>query len=610
MEEHLLRSGEPYPPISDYGFIADCSCTALVSRDGSVDWCCIPRVDSPSCFGRLLGWQTGGFFRIAPLAPYRVRRSYLQHTLILETVFTTESGSVRLLDLFPVGGGRVMQSYQQLLRIVEGVEGEVPVRVTIVPRFDYGGIQPWIKRYRKESFIALGGCNGLLLSGDLPLEQVDRHALGATVTLSSGERRRVSILHRPPELLDGDAVDPPDVAEMEWRFEESVRWWRGWCQSEKTTTAAPDLVLRSALVLKGLSNCATGAIAAAATTSLPEAPGGPRNWDYRYSWIRDSVFTVRALTEIGYHEESDAFRRFIERSTAGSVDELQIMFGVGGERHLEEYRVATLEGYDGAAPVRVGNVASRQLQLDVYGELLDHAWRWHQLGASPDDDYWDFLTHLVGAVARNWRRKDHGIWEMRGQARHFVFSKVMCWAAVDRAVSLARELGREAPLEEWSALARDIGESVENEGYDRERGIFVQYFGGRELDASLLLMPMTGFLAWDDPRMVRTVDAIQEELSEGGLLRRYAAGSDGLEGREGVFIACSFWLTECLARQGRWQEAREAFARAVATGNDLGLFPEEYDTGTGRMLGNFPQALTHLSLIGAALALEGKEGGQ
>jgi len=594
----------PYPPISDYGFIADCSSGALVSRDGSVDWCCMPRIDSPACFARLLGWHTGGYCQIVPAVDYRVERAYRDKTLVLETTFRTDKGAVRLTDLFTVGGSRSMESYQQLLRVVEGVEGDVPMRAAVLPRFQLGEVQPWIKRYRGGSFLALGGSDGLLISGDLPLDFDDRHALGSTFTLSAGDRRHLSLLYRSPHLLDADAVEPPPVEELDRRLEESVVWWRQWCDRGTSTAFAPELVRRSALVLKGLSNCATGAIAAAATTSLPEAPGGPRNWDYRYSWIRDSVFTIRSLVEIGYSDESDAFRRFIERSSAGSVEELQVMFGVGGERRLTEYQVPSLEGYAGAAPVRVGNNASRQMQLDSYGELMDHAWRWHELGASPDDDYWDFLFNIVGEVSRNWHKKDHGIWELRGDARHFVFSKVMCWSAVDKAALLARDLGRDVPAGEWRELAEKIRRAVETGGYDDKRGVFVQHFGGDVLDASLLRMPMTGFLPYDDPRMVRTVEAIREELAEDGLLRRYPAGTDGLEGREGVFVACSFWLAECLARQGRPEEAKEVFARAAATGNDLGLFSEEYDPQGEAMLGNFPQALTHLSLISAALALD------
>jgi len=350
-----------------------------------------------------------------------------------------------------------------------------------------------------------------------------------------------------------------------------------------------------------LSNAPSGAIAAAATTSLPETPGGSRNWDYRYSWVRDSAFTVRALSELGYLREADGFRRFIERSCAGSAEELQILFGVGGERRLHEYEIEELEGYRQARPVRIGNAAETQLQLDVYGELLDLAWRWHERGHSPDDDYWEFLVELVDAACRQWRNPDRGIWEMRGKPRHFVLSKAMCWVAVDRGIRLAEDLNRQAPLDSWRQNRDQIRAAIEAQGYDEKRGVFVQAFDSPAMDASLLLLPIFGFISAGDERMQRTIAEIRKELSEDGLLRRYR--SDDLDGEEGVFLACSFWLAECLANQGQVAEARQVFQAASATANDLGLFSEEFDPNRQEMLGNFPQGLTHLSLIAAAVAL-------
>jgi GH15 family glucan-1,4-alpha-glucosidase len=357
------------------------------------------------------------------------------------------------------------------------------------------------------------------------------------------------------------------------------------------------------MVLKALSQARSGAIAAAATTSLPEAPGGSRNWDYRASWVRDSAFALRSLAELGYTAEADGFRRFIQRSAAGSAQELQIMYGLGGERRLVELTLDDLEGYGGARPVRIGNAAARQRQHDVYGELLDLAWAWHERGHSPNAGDWRFLTELVNAAAERWRTPDRGIWELRGRPRHLVHSKVMCWVALDRGLRLAADLGFGAPVARWTAARAAVRAAVERHGYDPGRGVFTQAFDRPELDAALLLLPSVGFVAWDDPRMLRTVDAVRRELEINGLLLRYRA-PDGLDGAEAAFVACTFWLAECLAWQGRTAEAHAAFARASATANDLGLFAEEFDPATGTLLGNFPQALTHLSHIAAAVALE------
>ena len=353
------------------------------------------------------------------------------------------------------------------------------------------------------------------------------------------------------------------------------------------------------MVLKALTYEPTGAIVAAATTSLPESPGGDLNWDYRYSWIRDSFFSVRSLAEIGFTSEADRFRRFIERSAAGGAEGMQIMYGVGGERRLTEASLEHLEGYRGARPVRAGNAAANQLQLDAYGTLLELPWRWHQRGNSPDDDYWRFLMELVENAAKLWSKPDHGIWETRGKPRHFVHSKVMCWAALDRGLRLAEECMRRAPVKKWEKTRDEIRAVVEGEGYDKERGVFVQSFGSKQLDAALLLLPKVDFVDYKDQRMVRTAEAIRNELDNDGLVRRYRLKSR----EEGAFVACSFWLVECLARQDRFDEARHVFDRAVAAGNDLGLFSEEYDTRQDELLGNFPQGLSHLSHITAALAI-------
>lgn len=592
-----------YPSIDHYGYIADCHSAALVGKSGAIDWCCMPRIDSDSCFGRLLDWRKGGFCQIAPGASHEIERNYLDRTLVLETTFQTDTGRARLTDCFTMCAGGAQHPYHQLLRVIDGISGQVELTAAIVARFDMGVIKPWLRRYRQSAYIALGGCHGLLISGDLPLGIHQRHDLQGTFTVDAGQRYRLSLLHRAPEVLDADSVDIPDADELDRRLQDTIGWWQHWADQGRCHGPFADHLQRSAIVLKGLSNAPTGAIAAAATTSLPESPGGSRNWDYRFSWIRDSAFTVRALAQLKYVKEADGFRRFIERSAAGSTNQFQILYGVGGERRLHEYEIEALEGYRGAKPVRIGNAALDQLQLDAFGEIIDLAWNWQRRGHCPDDDYWTFLVDLVDKVCDCWQTPDRGIWEMRGDPQHFVHSKAMCWAALDDGINLAEATGRDAPLEKWTHARKAVRQAVEAKGYDARRGVFVQAFDQTRMDASLLLLPQVGFVAYDDPRMIRTTDAVWEELGQDGLVRRYADGIDGLPGREGVFLACSFWLAECLARQDRRADARTVFENALATGNDLGLFAEEFDTQAKEMLGNFPQGLTHLSLITAATAL-------
>jgi len=600
-----MRDHGRYPPISDYAFIADCHSAALISRTGSIDWCCMPRLDSSSLFARLLDWERGGCCRVAPAEGSAVHatRRYRDGSLVLETTFRGEAGEARLIDCFTMreGGGR--DPHRQILRIVEGVRGQLSFEVVVAPSFDYAEIRPWIRRRRGGHFIAVGGCDGLLVSGDVPLALVDRHRLTGAFEIAAGERRRLSLVHAAPEELEDGAVNVPSAEVLDRRLEETLEWWTRWDRHAIYDGPYARQVRRSATVLKGLTNAPTGAIAAAPTTSLPESPGGSRNWDYRFSWIRDSCFTVRSLAELGHEAEADGFRRFIERSAAGSAEEIQPLFGVGGERRLPEIELAGLEGYRGAAPVRIGNRAQSQVQLDVYGELLDLAARWHDRGRSPDDDYWTFLTELVNDACRRWKDPDRGIWELRGTPRHLVFSKAMCWVALDRGIRLAESLDRDAPLARWKEVRDEIRGTVERHGYDRDRGVFVQAFDRPTMDAALLLLPVFGFVDWNDPRMVRTTEAVRDALDEDGLIRRYDPDDDDLDGTEGMFLACTFWLAECLARQGRPDEARKAFERACRTGNDLDLFAEEYDTKRGEMLGNFPQALTHLALISAAVAM-------
>jgi GH15 family glucan-1,4-alpha-glucosidase len=592
-----------YPPISDYGFIADCHAAALVSKCGSIDWCCLPRLDSPSCFGRLIDWQKGGYCRIQPVGEYRVSRRYIPDTLVLETVYTAETGEVRMLDCMTMRKGGEHHPHRQILRVLQGMRGNIKLSVDIAPVFDYGEVKPWIRK-RDGHFIALGSSNGLLISGDRSLEMRHRHHLEGVWEVPADRCARLSILWRRPEDLEDNQVSPPDAEELDRRLEETIHWWEEWSRSNSIGGRYAKQMRRSAIILKGLSHAPTGAIAAAATTSLPEQVGGSRNWDYRFSWIRDSYFTIRSLAELGYRKEADGFRRFVERTVAGSADEIQVLFGVGGERHLVEYELPSAEGYRNSRPVRIGNAAESQTQLDVYGELLGLAWIWQTQGQSPDDDYWEFLAHLVHRAARYWSEPDQGIWEMRGPPRHFVHSKAMCWSALDRGIRLAEELGRKAPLGDWKDARDRIRRAIEGQGYDRRRGVFMQAFGHPQMDASLLLLPHTGFVDYRDERMLRTTDAVQSELEKDGLLLRYASGSDGMEGSEGAFCCCSFWLAECLAYQGRLDRARDIFERVLGTANDLGIYSEEYDPKAGEMLGNFPQGLSHLSLIAAAVAIK------
>ena len=592
-----------YPPISDYGYISDCHSAGLVSRSGSVDWCCMPRIDSKSCFARLLDWERGGYCIIYPELYYKVSRRYMNNSLILETTFTTASGKAKLIDCFTMREGGMHNPHNQLLRIVEGISGTLKFKVKIVPRFDYASIKPWIKKINNEKYTAIGGSDGLFVSGDIELNIKERHDLEGSFIINSDERKRLSLVWRQPENLDGVTLKALTSEELDQRLQETINWWHDWTTRFTYKGRWSDYVLQSAVVLKGLTNAPTGAIAAAATTSLPEAPNSSRNWDYRFSWIRDSSFTIRSLFELGYVKEADGFRRFIERCAAGSADQLQILFGVDGERRLHEFKIEGLEGYNRSSPVRIGNAAESQIQLDMFGELLDLSWQWHLHGRSPDDDYWNFLQSLVGRTMTQWNQPDKGIWEMRGTPRHFVHSKVMCWAAMDRGIKLAKDPKRQAPIEIWTKIRDDIRREIEQKGYDFQNGIFIQAFNNSVVDAALLLLPLTGFVAYEDERMIRTTNAVMEKLSEDGLIHRYPPGIDEMEGKEGMFLACSFWLAECLAGQNRMNEAYRIFKNALSTANDLLLFSEEYDVETHQMLGNFPQGLTHLSLISAAVAL-------
>lgn len=591
------------PPISHYGYIGDCHSSALVSKSGSIDWCCMPRIDSASCFGRLLGWQNGGYCQIMPSEPFEVSQSYIDGTMVLVTHFKTAQGEAKLYDFFPMRRGGAYEPYQQIIRIVEGIKGQIELDVNIMPRFDYGAVKPWLRPYKKTAYMALGGSHGLLISSDIKLTLENYDHISSIINTVPNTRTYFSLLYRMPQELDDLLVEVPSLNELDYRLDETILWWQTWTNQGKFKGPHASYIKRSALVLKALSNAPTGAIAAAPTTSLPETIGGVRNWDYRFSWIRDSYFSVRSLARLGFHNEADDFRRFIERSSHCSPSGLQTMFGVYGERMLPERVITELEGYRLSKPVRIGNEASTQLQLDMYGLLIDLAWAWHKKGCSPDTDYWSFLVDTINLVLTKWREPDFGIWEVRNVPFHFVHSKMMCWVALDRGIKMANDLGFEAPIEQWQQARKEIRQAIETKGYDAERGVFIQAFDTKAMDSALLLLPIFGFIKYTDERMVRTVALIREELEVGGLLRRYARKHDNIPGDEGVFLACSFWLTICLAEQGELNEAQKVFDLAISKCNELNLLSEEYDVGCDQMLGNFPQGFTHLSLIIAAIAL-------
>ncbi|RZI45011.1 glycoside hydrolase family 15 protein [Herbaspirillum sp. HC18] len=600
----MTDSPSRYPAIADYALIGDCHSAALISRRGSVDWCCMPRFDSDSCFGRLLDWDKGGHFTICPRGdPVDTTRHYVSGTMILETHFRTPSGEARLLDFFAMDDEAPELAHYRLVRLVEGVSGRVEFDIEVTPRFDFGEIVPHVRDHGDGTYTATGSNIGLVIRSDTPFA-VDRdRGLTGSFAIDAGKRISLSIGFAPPEQIDDRPPPRASEPDADTAFERTRAWWREWASHVQHPCGPDEQTLRSAIVLKSLSFERSGAIIAAPTTSLPECMGGERNWDYRFSWVRDSVFTVRALYELGCEPEADRFLRFVQRSAAGSATEMQIMYAVDGKRRLTELELGWMEGYRGSRPVRIGNYASEQTQLDIYGEILEMAWEWHITGHALDAQYWEFLSDVIDTACVKWQEKDHGIWEFRGEPRHFVHSKAMCWGALDHGLRLAQEKGLSAPIERWTQSRDAIRDAIEREGYDDRRGIFVQAFGSGDVDAALLLLPRTGFVAYDDPRMARTTDAIRLQLDRNGLLARYDS-PDGLPGREGAFVPCTFWLVRCLAYQGRGELAWDYYRRALGCANELGLFSEEFDAESGAMLGNFPQALTHVSQITARLALE------
>jgi GH15 family glucan-1,4-alpha-glucosidase len=596
---------ETYPTIGDYALIGDCHSAALVSRQASIDWSCLPRFDSGSTFGRLLDRRRGGHCSITPTdgSPWEYSRRYLEDTLVLETTLRGPAGEARVLDCFAVSESERSSPHRHIIRVIEGARGGVELELKVAPRFDYGQVKPWIRRHGHRLHSAIGGNDGLLVWCEQELEEDPDHELVGTVTVGAGDRVRLSLTYCPPELIDAEDYEEPDPQSLDDAIERTRAWWQEWAGNLDLGTRDGPGARRSGLTLKALTHMPTGAIVAAPTTSLPEVMGGERNWDYRFAWVRDASFSSRAFAELGAVNEADAFRAFIMRSAAGHAGDLQVLYGPGGERRIRGAALDDLEGYRGSAPARTGNDATTQRQLDAYGELVNLTWRWHRRGHSPSDDDWRFLVSLIDHAAEQWSQPDYGLWEWPGEPDHFVHSKVMCWAALERGITLADECMRRAPTRRWKRARDELRETIEAKGYDSDRGVYVQAFGRPELDAALLLLPTVEYVAWDDERMLRTVAAVREELGAGdGLLYRYTR-DDGLPGREGAFLCCSFWLVECLARGGDLHEARTVFDHAMARANDLGLFSEEVDPSTGELLGNFPQGLTHLAHIDAAVTL-------
>jgi GH15 family glucan-1,4-alpha-glucosidase len=593
-----------YPPIADYALIGDCHTVALVSRTASIDWCCLPRFDSGSAFGRILDYERGGHCSIVPTekGAWEYERAYLDDTLVLRTTIRGPAGEATVTDCFLIESAQ-SDPGRQILRVIEGRQGAVALEIAVAPRFDYGQVRPWIRRHGHRLHSAIGGNDALIVWSDVELEEAPEQQVVGRATVGAGDTVRLWLVYTPPEQIDAQEPQEPDPGALDGQLTKTIRWWRAWASSPRLESRDEPAVRRSAVVLKALTHAPTGAVVAAPTTSLPEVLGGVRNWDYRYAWVRDSSFSSRAFAELGCDQEADAFRGFIMRSAAGHAEDLQVVYGVGGERRLRGDVVEDLEGYCDSKPVRVGNDASGQRQLDAYGELVNLTWRWHRRGHSPDDDDWRFLLSLIDHAAEQCMQPDFGIWEWSGKPDHFVHSKVLCWSALDRGIRLADECMRRAPTRRWKQVRDRLRRTIERRGYDRKRGTFVQAFDRTELDAALLLLPTVEFVDWRDERMVRTVQAVREELDAGdGLLYRYRR-RDGLPGREGAFLCCSFWLVECLARQDELTEARAVFDRALARANDVGLLSEEVDPRNGALLGNFPQGLTHLSHIDAAVAL-------
>jgi GH15 family glucan-1,4-alpha-glucosidase len=582
--------------IEDYALIGDCQTAALVGRDGSIDWLCWPRFDSPACFAALLGEPQHGRWKISACGEdVRVKRRYRENTLVLETEFETAQGAVTLIDFMPMH-----QRHSDLVRMVVGRRGRVRMEMEFILRFDYGSMVPWVTRLPGGNGVrAIAGPDMVGLYSPVRLQG---HGLTthASFEVQAGATVPFVLVH----AASHEEELPPSLDAAE-ALRHTEAFWQEWCARCDAGGEWGEAVRRSLVTLKALTYAPTGGIVAAPTTSLPERLGGVRNWDYRFCWLRDATLTLLALLDAGYAQEAGDWRKWLLRAAAGSPDQMQIMYGLAGERRLPEWEVGWLPGYQGSAPVRVGNAAASQLQLDVYGEVIDALHQARKSGLAADEASWDLQRTLLEHLEQVWRRPDHGMWEVRGPPRHFTYSKIMCWVAFDRAVKAIEEFGRPGPLERWRAVRAAIHQDVCRNGVCAARGCFVQSYGSDELDASLLLVPITGFLPVSDARVAATLEAVHRDLTVDGLVLRYRTREtlDGLPSGEGVFLACSFWLVDTLCMQGRLEEARALFGRLIALRNDVGLLAEEYDPRAGRMLGNFPQAFSHVALVNSALGL-------
>lgn len=585
--------------IEDYALIGDLRTAALVGKNGSIDWLCLPRFDSNSCFAALLGNDENGHWLLAPRTNVsRIQRSYRQDTLILETIFETEAGTIKVIDYMPLGGHPVVS------RVVEGVRGIVLMRTELVIRFDYGKTVPWV-RSPAGKLVAIAGPDGLQLESPVTLHGAGLRSV-AEFEVSAGERVPFVLSWFPSHEL------PPGPADSQKTLTTTEEFWRSWCAMGKDDGPYREHIVRSLITLKALTYAPTGGMVAAVTTSLPEVLGGKRNWDYRYCWLRDSTFTLYALLHGGYVDEARAFRDWLLRAVAGDPGKLQIFYGLAGERRLSESELGWLSGYEGARPVHLGNAVSEQLQLDVYGEVSDtlHQARRHGMDADPLG--WSFQVAHTEWLETAWREKDRGLWEMRGQARHFTHSKILAWVAFDRAIKAVETLGVTGPVERWRQIRSQIHDSVCKHGFDARKNSFTQSYGSDALDASLLLIPSVGFLPPADSRVLGTIAAVERELMQGGFVKRYLTKAhenlDGLEGCEGAFLACSFWLVDAYVLSGQHEKARSLFERLLALRNDVGLLSEEYDFERQRLIGNFPQSFSHVALINSARNLSAATG--
>lgn len=580
--------------IEDYAMIGDCESAALVGRDGSIDWLCWPRFDSDACFAALLGEPANGRWRIAPAADKAATSwRYRSDGLILETRYETSDGAACVIDFMPP-----RDSAPSLVRLVTGISGHLAMNCEFIVRFGYGKTLPWVTRLNDGGLSAIAGPDRVVLRTPAELTSKDM-TTAATFTIGAGETTPFVLSYGQSYLPPPPAIDPARA------LAETEEFWRDWSKRGDVSGSYSEAIRRSLIVLKGLTHAQTGGVVAAATTSLPEQFGGERNWDYRFCWVRDATLTLLALMNAGYFEEASAWRDWLLRAVAGAPDQMQIMYGLGGERRLTERSADWLPGYEGAKPVRIGNAAHNQFQLDVYGELMDALHQARKGGLAGSEPAWAVQRVLLKHVETSWNEPDEGIWEMRRGRRHFTFSKVMAWVAIDRAVKAVEQFGLDGDVEHWRALRTRMHESICAHGYDASRNTFTQSYGRPELDACLLLLAEVGFLDADDPRFRGTVEAVERELLRDGFLLRYStvAADDGLPPGEGAFLACSFWLVDAWLMIGRRADAEALFERLLAVRSDLGLLAEEYDSRVGRLCGNFPQAFSHVGLINAAFNL-------